>query len=61
VNTHQDRHIAQPMQLDLAGFARWIAAHIERGQHELAQELVDGTFGRTDLTAAAFVEMYAEG
>jgi hypothetical protein len=61
MNTHQERHIAQAMELDTAGFARYIAALLERGQHELAQELVDGTFGRTDLAAADFVAMYAEG
>jgi hypothetical protein len=61
MNTHQERHIAQPMQVDTAGFARYIAALLERGQHEFAQELVDGTFGRVDVTAAEFAAMYAEG
>jgi hypothetical protein len=49
------------MTVNVAGFARWIQAMLDRGQDELAQELVDGTFGRTDLAAADFVAMYAEG
>ena len=61
MNTYDERHIAKAMELDIAGFARYIAALLERGQHELAQELVDGTFGRVDVTAAEFVAMFPEG